>query len=57
MDRAIQAMVVGSFVAIFPLTARMNRSCDPNLEVLSKYYMDCHMDVIARHDVLPRMHR
>jgi hypothetical protein len=53
MDRAIQAKVVVPFVAIFALTARMNHSCDPNVEVVSKHYMDCHMDVIARRDLEP----
>ena len=31
----------------------MNHSCHDNVELVSKHYMDCHMDVIARRDVQP----
>jgi hypothetical protein len=51
VDRAIHDKVVVPFAALLGLTARINHSCDPNAQVSSQNYMDCHMDLVARRDL------
>ncbi|KAI2502652.1 SET domain-containing protein [Fragilaria crotonensis] len=51
INRSIQDKVVVPVAAIFGLTARINHSCDPNVEAMSQNYMDCHMDIVARRDL------
>ena len=51
INRLIQDTVVVPVAAIFGLTARINHSCDPNVDAQSQNYMDCHIDIIARRDL------
>lgn len=51
MDRIVEDRVAPEVVALFPLTARMNHSCQPNAVVKSQEFMDCHMDLVAKRDI------
>lgn len=51
MDRDIEAKVAPEVCAVFPLTARCNHSCEPNAEVKSQEFVDCHIDVVALRDI------
>jgi hypothetical protein len=39
-------------VALFSLTARINHSCDPCAEVRNQEFVDCHIDLVAKRDIL-----
>jgi len=47
MDRQLAPTLVG----IFPLTARINHSCDPTAQLQSRAFSDCHVDVVALQDL------
>jgi hypothetical protein len=51
LNHDIRQVVTVDYAAIFGLTSRINHSCDPNAEVLSQGYMDCHVDIVARRDL------
>jgi hypothetical protein len=40
-------------VGLFTLIARINHSCDPNAEVRSQEYTDCHVDLVAKRPIEP----
>lgn len=51
MDRVVEERVAPEVVALFPLTARMNHSCEANAEVRSQEFVDCHMNLVAKRDI------
>ena len=51
MDRKIEEVVAVEIAAIFPLTARINHACQPNAQVRSQEFVDCHMDLVALKDI------
>ena len=51
MDRDIETKVAPEICAVFPLTARCNHSCEPNAQVRSQEFVDCHIDVVALRDL------
>jgi hypothetical protein len=51
MDRRISERVAPEIVALFPLTARINHSCQPNAQVQGQVFCDCHLDLTATQDI------
>ena len=51
MDAAVAKMVAVRLAALFPLTARINHSCEPCAEVKSEVFVDAHIDVVATRDI------
>jgi SET domain len=51
MDRRVSERVAPEIVALFPLTARINHSCQPNAQVQGQVFCDCHLDLTATQDI------
>jgi SET domain len=47
MDRELNERYAPEVVALFPLIARINHSCDPNAQIVSQVFVDYHVDVCA----------
>jgi len=53
MDRLVEEKVAPWITGIFTLTAYMNHSCEPNAMVVSQEFVDAHIDLVAKRDILP----
>lgn len=51
MDRDLDERLAPALAALFPLTARLNHSCDPNAELQQQVFVDCHVDVVASREI------
>lgn len=51
MDGLIEDLCAVKTAALFPLTARINHSCDPLCEVQCQTFTDCRIDVTAKVDI------
>ena len=51
MDKQVENQCAIQIAAIFPLTARINHSCDPCTEVRSEEFVDCNIDLVARRNI------
>ena len=51
MDESVENKVAVRLATIFPLTARINHSCEPCAEVRSQIFVDAHIDVVATRDI------
>jgi SET domain len=47
MDRELNDRYAPELVGLFPLLARINHSCDPNAQIVSQTFVDCHVDLVA----------
>lgn len=52
LDRVVESLVAPEIVGLFPLTARVNHSCDPNAQVQSQEFADSRVDVVALRDIV-----
>lgn len=52
MDRLIDEQVAPWITGIFVLTAHLNHSCEPNAMVVSQEFVDAHVDLVAKRDIL-----
>jgi len=51
MDGLIEDLCAVRTVGLFPLTARMNHSCEPLCELQCQTFVDCRIDVTAKTDI------
>jgi hypothetical protein len=51
MDRTIDNLVAPDLVGLFLLVGRINHDCNPNSQILSQVYLDCHLDLISLRDI------
>ena len=51
MDSLVERACAVQIAGLFPLTARINHSCDPCAEIQSQNFIDCHMDLVAKRDI------
>jgi len=51
MDSRIRERVTPELVAVFPLTARINHSCQPSCHIASQSFIDAHIDLVAQQDI------
>lgn len=52
MDRLVDEQVAPWISGIFRLTAHLNHSCEPNAMVMSQEFVDDHVDLVAKRDIL-----
>ena len=51
MDDLVESFVLPQISGIFPLTACMNHSCQPNVQILNQQFVDARIDLVATQDI------
>ena len=51
MDSLVERSCAVRIASLFPLTARINHSCEPSAEVQSQNFIDCHIDLVAKRNI------